>query len=444
MEIVLNLLICLFCLAISLWMDFQIVDTEWKKLFMAMVCQLNKLSTEKLGYIPNLHLNDFDYLRDPKQLPSNFRASDGKIRTVIIKKVLYRAEGIVGRCSIVVGVECICTESGCTWHGERRIMKISFPSRSRTSEEELIREARAKAETSGEHWALNHLPELIDTITITYDKTTTVQGRLKAHLKEKYEERVMRVTVMEKLHPLSELNDLRDFAQVFYDIVQIHQWLYECAGILHRDLSSGNIMVRREEGKIYGVLNDFDLSSRVQDMGKGPTSNQRTGTRPFMSPDLLNPNWEGGHFFRHDLESIFYIILCLACRYAQPGVPAAEPRAYSKWFSGTDQQIFYNKNTFLTDPFGKGLTVQPYFADFQPWLERIFWKLQRGYRGRPIKKSTNYAEDENLDNDEDRKNANFDWNTLNRCVSYAQMRSIMSSFQGKSLDTRWAGGNPEH
>ncbi|KAJ3790477.1 hypothetical protein GGU10DRAFT_253116, partial [Lentinula aff. detonsa] len=72
---------------------------------------------------------------------------------------------------------------------------------------------------------------------------------------------------------------------------------------LHRDLSIGNIMFRRKDGKIYGVLNDFDFSSR--DMDQGPTSNHRTGTGPFMSTDLL----KGGHLFRHDLESLFNIML---------------------------------------------------------------------------------------------------------------------------------------
>ncbi|KAJ4494915.1 hypothetical protein C8J55DRAFT_395108, partial [Lentinula edodes] len=129
--------------------------------------------------------------------------------------------------------------------------------------------------------------------------------------------------------PLSELEDRKEFAQVFYDVLQIHQWLYECVGILHRDLSSGNIMFRRKNDKIYGVLNNFDLSYR------GPTSNQRTGTRPFMSRDLLCPTWTGGHLYRQYLESLFYIMLCLSCRYKKPGLPTAEPRAYSKWFSGT-------------------------------------------------------------------------------------------------------------
>ncbi|KAJ4478053.1 kinase-like domain-containing protein, partial [Lentinula aciculospora] len=353
----------------------------------------------------------------------------GKTRTIVIKAVLYRAEGIVGRCSIIVEVECICTESGCTWHGETKIMKISFPSRSRTPEEVLIRGARTEAESSSEHWALNHLPELLDSISIMYAEKTTVQGRLKAHLKERYEERVMRVTVMEKLHPLSELQDLRELAQVFYDILQIHQWLYECAGILHRDLSFGNIMFRRKNGKVYGVLNDFDLSSRVQDLNQGLTSNQRTGTRLFMSIDLLSPIWKGGHFYRHDLESLFYIILCLAC-------------PYPKWFSGSEGDVFTQKIVFLSEPPYDGLPIQLYFTNFRSWLTRIHRSMSDGYKARPsppllIDDDT----DPLLSSNDTPKNTkpDFDWYTLNGHVTYRVFRKIMFSFQKIPLETHWSG-----
>ncbi|KAJ4471209.1 protein kinase [Lentinula lateritia] len=447
---------------------FHILNDESKTLLMAMVCQLNKLSTEKLGFIPNLDLNEFDHLRNPEQLTFNFKddpstlvgatytftGSDGRRRRIRITKVLYRAEGIIGRCSIVVEVVCLCEEADCVWHEEgnpkTRVMKISFPSKTRPCEDGLIGEARSKAESSGQRWALNHLPEVIDSITFPYHEHTTVQGRLKKHLKDDYEERVMRVTFLEKLHPLSELTDPREYAQVFYDILQIHQWLYECVGILHRDLSSGNIMYRRIDGKVYGVLNDFDLSSRVRDMDKGPTSNQRTGTRPFMSVDLLSPVWEGGHLYRHDLESLFYIMLCLACRYNAPGVPAAEPRSFSLWFSGTDREIFNDKTTFLLDRF-QSLPIQSYFAGFQRWLRKIYDQLRGGYIQRPFS-ATNLStsneesaesEDEDLEFLQNDNDLNFDWNTLNRHVSYARMRSVMSSFKGKSLQTRWVG-NPDH
>ncbi|KAJ3744745.1 protein kinase [Lentinula detonsa] len=430
---------------------FHIVDEEWRKLFMAMVCQLNQLSSEKLGFIPNLHLDDFDYLRDPKQFAQDFKdnpeglvgvkyrfkCSDGCRRIFVIKRVLYRAEGIIGRGSIVVEVECICTESGCKWHEERKIMKISFPSRSRPPEDALIQEARLKAESTGAHWALNHLPQIADSITLTYDEST-VQGRLKSHLKEKYEERVIRVAILEKLHPLSELEDPRDFAQVFYDILQIHQWLYECAGILHRDLSIGNIMFRRKDDKIYGVLNDFDLSSRVQDMDKGLLSNHRTGTRPFMSPELLNPNWKGGHYYRHDLESLFYIMVCIACRYERPGVAAAEPRAYSKWFHGTDEEVRDNKTSFLCCSPPANIPIQPYFAGFKLWLKSIYRSMRFGYLD-SAKYSLGPRESESDDED-----FHFDWMTMNKCVSYTTIRSTMSSFEGNYLETRWAGWNPDH
>ncbi|KAJ3889011.1 protein kinase [Lentinula edodes] len=433
---------------------FNIVNDEVKKLFMAMVCQLNKLSTENLGFIPNLDLDGFDHLRNPKQLklPHKngidplvgstyaFTGSDGRRRRVKITKVLYRAEGIIGRCSIVVEVECLCTEAGCDWHEEGQattnVMKISFPSMTRPSEDGLIGEARSTAESSGDLWALNHLPEVIDSITFPYHEETTVQGRLKKHLKDDYEERVMRVTFLDKLQPLSDLEDPREFAQVFYDVLQIHQWLYERVGILHRDLSSGNIMYRRKNGKVYGVLNDFDLSSRVRDMDKGPTSKQRTGTRPFMSLDLLNPDWEGGHLYRHDLESLFYIMLCLACRYEAPGVPAPEPRPYSEWFSGTDADVLDNKSKVLLNALGKGPPVQAYFSGFEEGLWEIFTEIRSGYLQRPLVHPKSRKPGAV-------KNSTSEWTTMNEHVSYAMMRSIMSSFEGKPLETRWVG-NPDH
>ncbi|KAJ3986086.1 protein kinase [Lentinula detonsa] len=329
---------------------------------MAMVCQLNKLDHEKLGFIPHLDLVDFAYdLDDDLQglvgARYSFIGSDGLRRTVVIEKVLYRAEGIIGRCSIAVEVRCICSVSGCNWDGENKIMKISLLTRSRTSEE---------PNRPGNHWALNHLPNIIDSITVTYDETRTVQGRLKAHLKEKYEERVM-----------------------------LHQWLYECAGILHRDLSIGNIMFRRIDGKVYGVLNDFDLS----------------------------------------FISLFFIMICLACRYERPVVPAAEPRTFSKWFTGgTDDEP---------------LPIQPYFAGFRDWLDAIYHWLCTAYQGRPHirhlpKLLPARVQNPQSQNNFSSRNTPYDWNTLGGIFTYADMVQLMSSFQDQPLETQWAGANPDH
>ncbi|KAJ7129132.1 hypothetical protein C8R44DRAFT_541131, partial [Mycena epipterygia] len=66
------------------------------------------------------------------------------------------------------------------------------------------------------------------------------------------------------------------------------RWLYEEAKILHRDISINNLTYHVETGKIFGVLNDYDLSV-VLSASPRSTSRQPTGTKPFMSRDLLVP-----------------------------------------------------------------------------------------------------------------------------------------------------------
>ena len=46
--------------------------------------------------------------------------------------------------------------------------------------------------------------------------------------------------------------------------IQACQAAYECAGIIHRDISSGNVLlVQRPGGKWEGLLNDWELSKLV-------------------------------------------------------------------------------------------------------------------------------------------------------------------------------------
>ncbi|KAJ3768515.1 protein kinase [Lentinula raphanica] len=425
---------------------------------MAMVCQPYKLDHEELGFIPHLHLDTFDHLRNSEQLVRDLKDDPEGLFgaaytftdplqsriTVTIARVLSCADGTSGRSSVVAEVACVCSAngcltSGCEWHGESKIMKISFESSTQEPEPDLISKAREMARSTGNDWALKHLPNIVHSVRIKYPENYE-HGRLKAHLKNNNEERVMRVTFYEKLQPLSELEDLTELAQVLYDILQIHQWLYECAGILHRDLSIGNIMIRRIEGKVYGVLNDFDLSSTVDCMAQGPSSKERTGTRPFMSPDLLNALWKGGHLPRHDLESLFFIILCLVCRYDELyGLkPCAEPRPFTKWFVGSDDDVYAYKDSFLNNK--PDLAIQPYFTSFEPWVIDLHDCLLAGYRGRPYLQSkpenraSKFARPRSVD---------YDWDTLDGIVTYQNFRLVMSTFQNVPLETRWPGSKPQ-
>ena len=95
----------------------------------------------------------------------------------------------------------------------------------------------------------------------------------------------------------------------------VHRWLCD-HGILHRDLSPNNSMCRMIMGKVHGVLTDYDLASWVSPLTRDytKTSQQRTGTPPFMAYGLLDGS-DPVHLYRHDVESIFYIILILATHY---------------------------------------------------------------------------------------------------------------------------------
>jgi hypothetical protein len=91
-----------------------------------------------------------------------------------------------------------------------------------------------------------------------------------------------------------------------------YRWLYEYAGIIHRDISLDNLMLRKVDDKVYGVLNDMDLAVIVG--VESASSKQRTGTKPFMAIDLLQLE-PPVHMYRHDLESMFYVLVWITSRF---------------------------------------------------------------------------------------------------------------------------------
>ncbi|KAI9436787.1 hypothetical protein BJY52DRAFT_1130340, partial [Lactarius psammicola] len=89
------------------------------------------------------------------------------------------------------------------------------------------------------------------------------------------------------------------------------------AGILHQDISAGNIMiVDNDEPNIRGgMLIDWDLS-KVIDLHKSNTACQymRTGTWQFMAADLVQRS-SIPHTFIHNLESAFWVMLWVVILY---------------------------------------------------------------------------------------------------------------------------------
>ncbi|KAJ6561754.1 hypothetical protein B0H19DRAFT_1375088 [Mycena capillaripes] len=118
--------------------------------------------------------------------------------------------------------------------------------------------------------------------------------------------------IPEKTPPYHGIHGPAEFAQVFKEILECYRWLYEGPKIMHHDISVNNLMFRKVDGKMYGILNDFDLAVfHENEDHSAPRS--RTGTRRFMSLDLLVTNLPE-HLYRHDLESFLYVLVYLTCR----------------------------------------------------------------------------------------------------------------------------------
>ena len=111
-------------------------------------------------------------------------------------------------------------------------------------------------------------------------------------------------------------------------------------GIAHGDVSLSNMMYYEQDGKKYGVLNDFDLAA-IMAVGERTPKKQgfeRTGTLPFMAIDLLrHSNGQISRWFRHDLES------CMWCLVWQ-----ALARKQEHWYSDELTRISAEKSGMLS------------------------------------------------------------------------------------------------
>ncbi|KAH9920064.1 uncharacterized protein B0H18DRAFT_1025751 [Fomitopsis serialis] len=338
---------------------------EESGLFMRCIAAMGQASVHGMGIFPDLHFSkneeeetEFDSYEgsrlrirarrpdtsEPKPEPFEFDVDvDGEAKRI------YTEFGVLGRGTSVIPIKARPdTLAYKYFKAEDLVAKISWPHALRKAEDSLITAVRTKLGQTKRQY-LPHIVDLKCSVTRTIDEMKLPRAAMGLD-RDEADERVCRVLVMSCYQRLEVVESVDDFKKVYVDVVRAHYWVWTTSRILHRDISTNNIMWYRIDGKLYGVLCDWDLAEENIDGGipstraheyavaDGPpasASNKevhgsasatqadaaeselsdspkkpryRTGTGPFMALDLLREGPAPFHLYRYDLEAFFYVL----------------------------------------------------------------------------------------------------------------------------------------
>ncbi|PCH39194.1 hypothetical protein WOLCODRAFT_57303, partial [Wolfiporia cocos MD-104 SS10] len=142
----------------------------------------------------------------------------------------------------------------------------------------------------------------------------------------------MRIVLDTVGESLDKFTSTKQLVQAIRDAIIGHLLAY-LSGVLHRDVSFGNVMlVHKGAVKFYGFIYDFDYSSPVDSSKLGTPLDmderknlrelenelkERTGTVEFMAMELIDADTKTGvpHQAHHDLESFFWLLVCVVLHH---------------------------------------------------------------------------------------------------------------------------------
>ena len=409
---------------VSSAIDFS--TSNGREMFIANIIAFYCLTLEQNGILETLSSKNAELVQN-SQIPTDDRVTQkggrleflGKQGNFVVELVdtISRDPAAVGRSTAVLDA------TSDRWPKTGVVVKASWPVSGRFSEAVFLEAATEAANKTPDEWATKHLPQVFHTIDNNFKPESTLgmvarmfdEGQI-TNGEFEYERRTLRVIVQERLHHLKTLGNVRDIGQVFLDVAcgrciapsprfawthtcSVHRWLLDDPGILHRDLSFNNIMYRLGmevmggKPQVYGVLTDYDLSSWAVSLNTDyiKTSQQRTGTPPYMAQELLKGTSDV-HLYRHDVESLFYVMLMMCARHTidpskDPKRPVVmrDPRElpYQDWFNESSYvKLGRAKGSFFTDL--ETVELSPAFEDFRLWLEDLQSRFHLGFKAKPL------------------------------------------------------------
>ncbi|GJE92047.1 hypothetical protein PsYK624_082000 [Phanerochaete sordida] len=109
--------------------------------------------------------------------------------------------------------------------------------------------------------------------------------------------------VQDIAYPLDSVRDERELMQAIHDALIALDRAHSEVGLIHRDLSSLNVMLTRDG---HCLLSDWDHAGTLKQKARG------VGTFQFMSVRLLESKYDAVNEHVDDLESMFWVLLFVA------------------------------------------------------------------------------------------------------------------------------------
>lgn len=190
-----------------------------------------------------------------------------------------------------------------------------------------------------------------------------------------FQNRILTCTVTSPIgRPLHTFQSRLELLQVFRDTITCHRSLYNDGGILHRDVSHGNMIILdgQEQGKPRGILIDLDSAINLDDEGEENQTGNITGTRPFMAIGVLKREC---HTYRHDLESFLYVFLWTVITNHKDSVP--ETSKLRRWSRGDWDELAAHKSWDMEQEGFQTILREfsPEFHTFKPLANRLHQAL---------------------------------------------------------------------